>query len=204
MDILPHLENRFGEHRVSVIPAQETDEIDLIRLDLEVRFPVTVIMTYGLSNYAMEVPEKFAGRNFNEIYFCLPSYWDWKDLSNEKFAWPFEWLQKLSKHLIDKETWYGPGHTFANGNPPQALSSTMKQNHLLLVDPILLEDHLQPLETSEKSVHFLGVTPIFENEFDFKMAKGYYKFIRKYRGANATELVDDFRESILKKRFRFF
>ena len=204
MDIIPHLEERFGEHRVSVLPAQGADDIDLIRLDLEVRFPVTVVMTYGLSNYNMNVPEKWSGRNHNELYFCLPSYWDWNRLNDEKFAWPFTWLQKLVKHVVDNETWYGPGHTFENGNPPQHLSSTMHSDHLILVDPILLEDYLLPLETPEKTVHFLGVTPIFENEFDFKMAKGYHKFIRKYRGSNGTELIDDFRESVLKKRFRFF
>ena len=204
MDILPHLEERFGAHRVQLIPAENGDEIDLIRLELEVRFPVTVIMTYGLSNFRMEVPEKWEGRNYNEIYFCLPSYWDWNALSDEAFSWPFTWIQKLAKHVVDKNTWYSPGHTFANGNPPQPLSSKMKPNHLILVDPILLEDYLQPIETPDKTIHFLGITPLYENEFDSKMHRGYYKFIRKYRGANGTELIDDFRQSILKKRFRFF
>lgn len=203
-DILSHLEKRFGAHRVSVIPAKNEEDIDLIRLDLELRFPVTVVMTYRLSNYKMEVPENFKERSFNEIYFCLPSYWDWNALEDEKFSWPFKWIQKLAKHVVEKNTWYGPGHTFANGNPPESLSSSMKPNHLMLVDPILLEDYLQPIETPEKKVHFLGITPLFEREFDQKNSKGYHKFIRKYRNANGNELVDDFRESVLKKRFRLF
>ena len=200
------LEKRFGEHRVAAFlpPQHGENTIDLLKIDLEVRFPVTVIMTNGLSAYNMPVPEKKAEHSNVELYFCLPSYWDLDDLSNPNFSWPFALLDRLSNHLLDKSTWYGVGHTFANGNPPQALSEKLKANHLLLTEPILLEEHLQPIVTPDKSIHFLAITPIFEQEFDYKNSKGYFKFMRKYRSKNHNELVDDFRQSCLKSRFRIF
>lgn len=197
------LSDRFGAHRVNSLEPKKKGDIELLKIDLELRSPVTVIMTNGLSNYEMPVPEKFSKRAFNELYFCLPSYWE-LDSEEERFQWPLDWIKKLGKHLIDKKTWYGPGHTFSNGEPSKAFSSTMKSNHLILVDPIFLEEHLQPLALPDKTIHFLAIVPLFENEFDYKMSKGYFKFIRKFRVKNNDELLDDFRESNMKLKFRIF
>jgi hypothetical protein len=198
------LAKRFGEHRVSDYLAQEV-EIELVKLDLELSSsPVTIILTNGLRNYAMPVPEKYKGQEHIELCFCLPSYWDLSATENSNMQWPLKWLDKLAKHLIEKETWYGPGHTFANGNPPQPFSHLMKPNHLLLVEPIKLEEHLSPLQTKEKTIHFLAIVPIYEQEFDIKMAKGFGKFLRKFRARNGNEIVDDYRENIYASRFRIF
>lgn len=199
-----YLANRFGEHRVSDF---EIDGIDvpLLKIELELSAsPVTVIMTNGLRNYSMPVPEKLMGQEHIELFFCLPSYWDLTDLNNGTMNWPFTWLEKLGKHLVDSETWYGPGHTFSNGNPLKPFSETMKSDHLLIIDPIKLEEHLTPAKLGDKQIHFLAAIPIFEQEFDIKMAKGYGKFMRKFRAKNGSEIVDDYRENIFKSRFRIF
>ena len=76
-DLKHALQDRFGDHRVSEIPVKE-GEIPLLIMDLELKTPVTVIMTNGLSDYKMPVPEKLEGEEYNELYFCLPSYWEWE------------------------------------------------------------------------------------------------------------------------------
>ena len=48
---------RFGEHRVSEVKVEE-GEMPLLLLDLELKSPVTVLVTNGLSNIKMPVPEK--------------------------------------------------------------------------------------------------------------------------------------------------
>jgi hypothetical protein len=194
---------RFGEHRVSTIFPKKDEEIDLIVLDLELKSPIKVLMTNGLSNYTMPVPEKRMEQSNCELVVCLPSYWE-IDNPDERFQWPFLWMHKLANHLIEKQTWYGHGHTFSNGNPPRGLSESMLQNHLMLVDPIALEEQLSPITVKEKTIHFLALVPIFENEFDFKSAKGTFKFLRKYRAKNYDEVLDDFRESCLKSRLKLF
>ncbi|MGM0479623.1 MAG: suppressor of fused domain protein [Bacteroidota bacterium] len=194
--------NRIGAHRVHELPDETGENIDLLLLDIESKIPIKVLMTNGLSDYSMPVPEKYEERTHNEIYFALPSYWEIEDHNNPKMNWPIQTLKKLANHVIEKQTWYGPGHTFSNGNPPKALSESMKQNYLLLADPIALEDVLQPLEIEEQTIFFLAIIPIFEQEFDRKQSKGYFKFIRKFRGRNGNEILDDFRTSIYKSRWR--
>lgn len=196
------LGERIGEHRVHELPDDSGNEIDLLLLDIEWKVPIQILMTDGLSNFQMPVPEKYAERAYNEIYFALPSYWEINDLNNASMNWPIQKIKKLANHVIENATWYGPGHTFSNGNPSEPLSSTMKQDHLLMAEPIILEDILQPLRIGDKDVYFLAIIPLFFEEFERKQSKGYFKFIRKFRGKNGNEILDDFRESIYKSRWR--
>ncbi len=193
------LQKRFGAHRVQEIPVAE-GEIPLLILDLELKSPVTVVVTNGLHNYRMPVPEKNAGQEHCELYFCLPSYWDWEKVDIPGLHWPFEWIQRLAKHLLEKETWYGAGHTFPCGE--NGISGTMKQNYLMLAKPILLENELAPLTLVNGEVQFLAIIPLFKKEFEYKQSHGTVKLLRKMNNQNVTEKLDDFRDSVMKDRWR--
>lgn len=203
MSELKHaLQARFGDHRVSDLPVKE-GEIPLLIMDLELKTPVTVIMTNGLSNYYMPVPEKLAGEEYNELYFCLPSYWDWDDTSNPNMNWVFDWIQRLAKYVVEKETWFGHGHTMPCGSDAKSLSETMKQNHFFLTHPMLLENELQTVQIGDKTIHFLAIVPVFLKEFEFKQSRGTFKFMRKLINKGVTEKLDDFRDSVTKNKWRF-
>ena len=203
MSELKHaLQTRFGDHRVSDLPVKE-GEIPLLILDLELKTPVTVIMTNGLSDYCMPVPEKLAGEEYNELYFCLPSYWDWDDPSNPNMNWVFDWIQRLAKYVVEKETWFGHGHTMPCGSDAKPLSETMKQNHFFLTHPMLLENELQTVQLGEKTIHFLAIVPVFLKEFEFKQSRGTFKFMRKLINKGVTEKLDDFRDTVTKNKWRF-
>ena len=195
------LAKRFGAHRVMDVPTRE-GEIPLIMLDLELRSPVSILMTNGLSDYKMPVPEKVAGREYNELFFCLPSYWEWEDMENPRTNWVFKWTQRLSKHVVEKNTWFGHGHTMPCGVNMESLSETMKQNHFFLSDPILLENELAPITVDGREIHFLGIIPIFSDEMDYKQSKGTFKFLQKLRNKGVTEQLDDFRATILKRSWK--
>ncbi|MGB0932706.1 MAG: suppressor of fused domain protein [Lishizhenia sp.] len=196
---------RFGEGRVQTYQSTDDTSCDLLLLSLEKTSPVTVIMTNGLFHKNMPVPEKLKGRNRCELYFCLPDYWDWEDVENPQMNWVFTWIQKFAKHLLENDTWYGPGHSFPAGKPPMAISKTMQQSYFMLSDPLLLEAELEPVSLqSNEEVSFYGIIPIFEDEFDFKVAKTTAKFLKKFTAKRHTEKLDDFRESIRKLRYRIF
>jgi len=195
------LAQRFGPDRITELPVGE-GEIPLLLIELELKSQVTVIMTNGLNSYRMPVPEKLEGREYNELYFCLPSYWEWDDLENPNMNWIYPWIQRLAKFVISKNTWFGPGHTMPCGSEMEALSPLMRQNHFFLTDPILLENELTPVQIEEKLIHFLGIIPIFADEMDFKQGKGTFKFLQKLSSHGVTEKLDDFRNTILRSKWR--
>jgi hypothetical protein len=197
------LSKRFGEHRVLEIEVGE-GQMPLLILDLELKTPVTVVMTNGLRNYKMPVPEKMKGFEHNELYFCLPSYWEWEDRENPNMNWVFDWIQRLSKYVVEKESWFGHGHTMPCGKDMESLSETMNQNHFFLSSPILLDEELTPINVSGIETHFLGIIPIFSDEMDYKQGKGTYKLMKKLKNQNVTEKLDDYRASTLKSKWRFY
>lgn len=202
MNILEQsLINRFGLNNVKEHLSALEGAFPLLEIKIEMRSEITVLMTNGLSEYVMPVPEKFKERANIELYFCLPSYWD---LTTENGKWVIDWIQKLAKHCIEKEKWFGIGHTFPNGNPALPLSVTMKQKYLMLNTPYFLENELAPIEEGNQNIHFLAIIPIFEDEMDYKMGKGTYKLLQKIEGKGISELLDDYRMSCLKSKWRFF
>lgn len=201
--LIEKLQERFPDGKISKMPRRENDVIDLLRIETEIHFPITIIMTDGLADYEMPVRESLKGREFNELYFCLPSYWDIDDTDNPLMNWPLKYIQRLVKNVRERETWYGPGHTIANGKPAEPFSETMKQDHFLLADPIYLDKHLTPLEVDEKTIYFLAIIPLFYEEYYRKNHRGYDKWIQRFIGKDKNEILDDYRESIHKSRWFF-
>ena len=194
---------RFGADNISVYKKiSETLEILLVEMEQN-NNPISVLVTNVLSNYAMPVHERYAGREFNELFFCIPRYWAINERDNPNRNWPVKWLEKLVNYALEKQIWFGPGHTIQCYSDFQSLSDTMKQNHLMLVDPILLKEEMKPLELEGKSIYFLAGMPIFGEEMDFKQGKGTYKLLTKFLNKNYTEKLDDYRESVLKSRIKF-
>lgn len=204
------LQNHFGEQRVVEIPGQEGD-FPLLAINIEAKGEqVTLIMTNGLSEKTMVVPEKVKDRKHIELFFALPSYWDWDELDNPNRNWIFTWIQKLSKHFMENDTWYGYGHTFSNRlktndkSEYQPLSSTMKQEHLILLDPIELDYELQKMTIDGKEVYFLAIVPIYSDELDYKQAQSARKLVKKMMNSRVSEILDDFRGSVLRAKWRLF
>lgn len=204
MTIIPALEERFGAHRVRTVQNPLHPEQQLTFLYLELQIPVTILMTNGFSNYEMPVSGKWKGREHAELFFCLPTYWDLDDFANPNFNWVYEWLFKLEHFAKEKQTWFGPGHTIPCGNPPAPLSANMKQEYLIFLDPLFMQDSLQPIVVDDKTVHFLSIVPIFGDELDYKMGKGTHKMIKKFIARKVDERLDDYRPSVLRSRMLFF
>lgn len=208
MELIQAIAERFGAHRVEKKANPLHPEQELLFIAIEAAVPVTVVSTASLSNYRMPVSEKWKGREYNEIAFVVPSYWDFNDLDNLNFNWIFSWLFRLESFVREKQTWFGPGHTIPAGNPPLAISHTMKHDHFIFLDPIFLESYMEPFvvgEDDEKHlVHFLSIVPIYPDEVDYKMGKSTFHLIKKMRARNFDERLDDYRPSFLKSRLRFW
>lgn len=205
--LIENLKNRFGEEKIRTIHAQHSENEALknypfLLIDVEMRSSVQLLMTNGLSEYRMPIPEKFAGKEHVELCFCLPSYWDLDDIENQAVMWVYDVLFRLQQYVRKKETWFGLGHTFPFTSSLDPISATMKQKYFMLNEPVFMKEWLQVLSCGEKSVHFLTVLPIFEDEFDYKMGKGTYKLQKKLAQQNVTELLDDYRSSVLKSKWR--
>jgi hypothetical protein len=51
-------------------------------------------------------------------------------------------------------------------------------------------------------VQFLAIIPIFPDEMDYKQGKGTLKLMRKFLSNGITEILDDFRGTVLRSKWR--
>lgn len=192
---------RFGADRVIDVPVQE-GQIPLLMLDLELASPVNVLLTNGLNSNKMNLPENANGSEYIELFFCLPSYWEWEDTKNPNTNWVFDSIQRLAEYMLTKETWFGHGHTMPANEAKGPISSMMKEDNFLLIRPMLLERELAPVTVDDKLIEFLAIVPIFYDEWVYKQSKGTVKLIKKMINKGVNEKLDDFRESLMKSRWR--
>jgi hypothetical protein len=195
------LNDRFGAENIEIIEPKIEGNFPLIQIKHHKRSNITIVMTDGLRDFDMPVPEKLAGRGNIELYFCLPNYWEINAPDNR---WIFDWLQRLAIYAVEKRVFFAHGHTVPNHNPAVAFSNTMNEKYLLLLDPEYLKNEMTPIMLDDKTVHFLAITPIFEDEMDYKMGKGTNKLQKKLLLKGITELLDDYRSTALKTRWSFF
>jgi len=80
----------------------------------------------------------------------------------------------------------------------------MKQDHLILLNPLLLEEAMAPIQVGDTEVNFLSIVPIFSDEWDYKQSKGTVKFVRKLINKGVSEKLDDFRTSVLRSKWRIW
>ncbi|MFK8046257.1 MAG: suppressor of fused domain protein [Crocinitomicaceae bacterium] len=176
-----------------------------------------VLYTKGLSN---KNQHELANRtenihSFIELYFLLPSHWN---LANENQKWPIEVLKRIIDAQTEKNSWFGPGDTIpahaksANSEklPTEinsaeerhtSINSIFKHTHFMFTEPIEGQAFLQSVQNEDEFYNWLGVIPIFEEEFAYKNSRSALELIMNFEKKKITELVDEFRPLGAKKKF---
>ena len=161
-----------------------------------------ILMTSGLIEYNMPVDDTEQAKVHKELYFVLPDYWSLKLIEQEKYDWLFATLSKLKNYVLDHKTWYAEGHTMPANKDLAELSSQLKQTYLMLCNPIYIKDELSPILLGSKEISFLGILPIFRNEFHHKQAYGTNKLISLFESYQITERIDEYRTNLVISRWR--
>ena len=160
-----------------------------------------IYLTDGLSDKTMDVPEKWRYQQRIELYICLPDYT--LPVSSEATSpWLLDYLLRIAEYFTSNDTWFGPGHTFPLKKEDADL--TGDYHALMLLEPIWLKEDLKPFSTHESTIHFLGLAPLFKREFEKKQQKGYIQLYQRLTDSGVSERIDDYRESLFKRKFIFF
>lgn len=183
---------------------------DMVHIDVHwvkptVEKPFHTLITSGMSDLPMTVPEGLDGHQYAELSICLPEAWDlseegMKDTTN---YWPISSLKYLARFPHVYETWLGFGHTIPNGDPAEPFAENVDFNTMLLLPSVLFDDDFRILELSDKKIHFYTLFPLYQEEVDLKLKKGVnalYKGFDKYK---LLDIIDIQRPNTATRRKRF-
>lgn len=189
------LETKFG-----AVESIEKDGETFYLFSISALKDCRVLMTSDLHLYRMN--NDSIKHKFLELYFELPSYWSEKDLEEPENSWVFSTLSRLKNHVVDKSTWFADGHTMRANEKNQSIASNMKQNYLMLSEPIHLSEYLKGFSVGTQNIEFLAIIPIFRQEFQYKQAYGTDKLREVFEEREVTERLDGFRQNLIKSRWR--
>jgi hypothetical protein len=176
---------------------------DLVHIDVH---PIrgeacTWLVTTGMSDLPMTVPEGAEEWRHAEVMIALPSDWPltpqaWKD---ERHYWPIRLLKGLARlpHLY--ATWLGEGHTVPNGDPPAPYAPGTGLCCALLLPALDVPEGFTPLALPDRTIHFLQILPIHRFEMERKLLQGTDALLDLFDEHELSPIVDPARPDLARR-----
>jgi Suppressor of fused protein (SUFU) len=201
--ITTHIKKYFG---ADFFVLHEKDS-STVHVDIHVVRPTKIrpyftLLTSGMSDLDMRVPNGLEDLALGEICLCLPREWPlamddlgWRE---PRYFWPISTLKLAAKYPHVNQTWLSWGHTVGDVERPQRLSSEADFTGLMLVRPATFPEGASAVQTEDgRTIHYLALIPLFEEEMSFKQQFGSAALHKKLIDARVTELLDPKRSSVV-------
>jgi hypothetical protein len=206
--ISEHIGRHIGEvetvfHEI----ASDTVHIDVHFVKPSAEQPFIRLVTSGMSDLPMAVPESSEAPRFAELMLTLPADWrlDQESFQSEQWYWPVRLLKVLARLPHKHATWLGFGHTVPNGDPAEAYAPTTKLCGAIILPPVSVPEDFATLHIDEtKTITFYSVVPLYKEEMQLKLRSGSDKLLQLFDSKGINDLVEPGRPNVAKKRFGLF
>lgn len=180
---------------------------DLVHLDVLIvpataERPYHVLVTSGVSDEPMNVPEGMEKFRRVELLIALPRNWplDQESLKNEAHYWPVRWLKMIGRLPHEYKTWIGWGHSIPNGDPPEPIANTGFVGAMLTPPYSLPKDFFQFRTKSGDTISFYVLTPLYKEEMDLKLKKGADVLEERFEKRGIGFVLDTKRANVAKAK----
>jgi hypothetical protein len=210
--IIQHLKPLLGDvYFVHPLPAENVVKIDLILFPPNDDRKDWTIVTAGMSDKRMTLPGSLSeserqSLQFAELAISLPpnaySINSQGALSDDQImsgpnAWVVGLLAILGHFPHDYGTWLGIGHSVPNGDPAEPYTSSVPFSGVVIAPVNRWPDAYQVMDTSDRQpVNFLSVVPVYAEEMDFLLDKGFDALFSELTNWGFNRMVDESRPNI--------
>jgi len=178
---------------------------DLVHIDVHVVAPTeerpwSILVTSGMSEAPMNVPEGAEEFRFAELMIMLPPEWPLStdDFNEEQYYWPIRWLKMLARFPHEYDSWLGCGHTVPNGDPPEPLGPNTDFCCALILPPLLVPEEFHTLALNDQRViNFYSFIPLYEDEMRYKLKHGLDQLLSLFDEHEIDDVINIERESVL-------
>jgi hypothetical protein len=159
------------------------------------------LVTTGMSDRPMAVPEGGEEYQFAELFIDLPGDWPTtpKKLADPKYGWPLDCLRRLARYPHDHNLWLGGARAVvANGEPPAPIAPGVSFTAFLLLTSDVPEDRLTLPDG--RVVHFYRVFPLYTEEYRLEREHGTDALITLFQRYKVAMTADPIRKNVVKPR----
>lgn len=202
-DIEAHLERYIGPvETVMHELVSDTIHLDLLHIPPADDRPYHTIVTSGMSDLAMDVPEDMAEFARAELMIELPGDWpiSQEAFQNEDNYWPLRWLKQIGRLPHEYNTWVGWGHSIPNGDPAEPIANT-EFTGVCLAPPYWLDaEFFQLKAASGDTVCFYDLVPVYAEEMQLKLDEGFGALEERFEREDIGYVLDTSRPNVAKKK----
>lgn len=207
--IAAHIERHIGPIKQAFGTASaggEDSSIEVLHVAATPERPIHTLITSGMSDRPMAVPQGTDSPHHLELMMTLPRQWllDAHAPRDAKRYWPIAQLLRLATIPSQSGTWLGWGHTLPNGDPPQPLAPDTKLCGAILVPSLLVPTAFYELTLEDRSIAFYSVVPLYREELALKEREGMKVLFEKLLDHDIRDLVDPRRRNVATRRFGLF
>jgi hypothetical protein len=184
-----------------------TIHVDVHHVPPDAQRAFHVLVTSGMSDLPMTVPEGLGDLAFAEVVALLPREWPLTQeaFNDERNYWPVRTLKFLARFPHEYGSWLGLDHTIPNGDPPAPYADNTAFCGVILTVPISLPREFFALELKDgRKIQFLAIAPLLEEEMELKLSKGTDALFDRFDKCGISDVIDVGRQSACRKRRWWF
>lgn len=185
----------------------DTVHLDVHHVKPTTERPFHTLVTSGMSDLPMSVPEDVNATKFMELMVTLPEYWQINNESfkDEKWYWPIRQLKFLARFPHKYQTWLGWGHTLPNGDPPKEFAENTLLSGVIILPSVNVPENFNSLTINEhKTIEFFSVVPLYAEEMNLKLNEGSDALLEKFDRFGISDIIITNRKNVAKKKFGIF
>ena len=202
-EISNHVQSHFG--KTSFVLHEEkssTVHVDVHVVPPNSNRPYFTLLTSGMSDLDMHVPEGLEEFELAEVCLCLPSYWplavdtfEWRE---PKHFWPIEILHQAASYPHRQNTWLCWGHTVGSVEIPQPIDAQVEFTGVLFIEPETFPEGASHLETDDgRVINYLALIPLLPKEMLLARREGSKELVEMLLEAGVNELLHPDRQSVV-------
>ena len=185
-EIIAHIEKHLGPITATFRREDSDSPVDLLWLRPGANRPYHTLITLGLSDRPMDIPDDVANKNAAEraeLMIMLPPEWNISpdNLKSEQGYWPIAWLTMLADFARAPGNWLGTGYVFPNGEPMSEIADTPFSG-VLILPPFVSHAHEACVFHSRDGtrLNLYALIPLYPGEIELKTAQGLDVLLERF------------------------
>lgn len=195
--IVEHIQRHVGP--IAYVWHEKASSI--VHVDVHVVFPTEerpfyTLVTTGMSDLPMTVPQEVEAPAHAELLMRLPADWnlDYETLNDERNYWPIRLLQSLARFPHATQGWLDLGYAIPNGLPPRPFAPDTEICAAMTAFPYVEGEAFHTLDVRPgKTIRFFAVMPLYESEMRFLREQGPEELEKRFEQSETSLIVDPHR-----------
>ncbi|GHJ54135.1 hypothetical protein Nm8I071_34420 [Nonomuraea sp. TT08I-71] len=160
--------------------------------------PCHTLITSGMSELPMAVPEGHGISPYAELMISLPADWPLDEVAGRDGAtgWPLRVLKQVARLPHEYGTWIGEWHSVPNGEPAEPYAAGTPFAGVVVTPMLRVPPEARTIDVAGGvRIPLLALIPLHPEELAVKVERGTDALIEVLDRGHVTELLDPRRPS---------